>query len=43
MIGQALEQALLAVNHRRCVPALPEAEVVQLARHAERLPDRRPT
>ena len=40
--GRALEQALLAVNHRRCVPALPDVEVVQLARHAERLPDRRP-
>ena len=41
--GRALEQALLAVNQRRCVPPLPHVEVVvQIARNAERLPDRRP-
>ena len=39
--GRALEQALLAVSHRRCVPVPPDADVVKIARHAERLPDRR--
>lgn len=38
--GPALEQALLAVNHRRCVPVLTDEETVKIARHAERLPDR---
>jgi putative DNA primase/helicase len=40
--GRALEQALLAVSHRRCVPVPPDADVVKIARHAEQLPDRRP-
>jgi hypothetical protein len=40
--GRALEQALLAVSHRRCVPVPPDIDVVKIARHAERLPDRRP-
>ena len=40
--GRDLEHALLAVSYRRCVPPLPDTEVVQIARHAERLPDRRP-
>jgi primase-polymerase (primpol)-like protein len=39
--GRALEEALGAVNLARCVPPLPPAEVRQLARHAETLPDRR--
>jgi hypothetical protein len=39
--GAALEQALLAVSHGRCVPVPPDADVVKIARHAERLPDRR--
>jgi len=38
--GRDLEAALAAVNTRRCQPPLPAAEVAQLARHAERLPDR---
>jgi hypothetical protein len=42
LVGRELEQALRAVNRRRCVPPLTDYEVVQLARHAERLPDRRP-
>jgi primase-polymerase (primpol)-like protein len=40
--GQALEMALLAVSHRRCVPVPPDAHVRTIARHAEQLPDRRP-
>jgi hypothetical protein len=40
--GRALEQALLAVSHRRCVPVPPDADVVKIARHAEQLTDRRP-
>lgn len=40
--GQALEAALMAVSQRRCVPVPPDADVVKIARHAERLPDRRP-
>ena len=39
--GAALEAALVAVNRRRCQPPLSAAEVIALARHAERLPDRR--
>jgi hypothetical protein len=39
--SEALERALLAVSHRRCVPVPPDADVVKIARHAERLPDRR--
>jgi len=38
--AQALEQALLDVSHRRCVPVPPDADVRKIARHAERLPDR---
>jgi hypothetical protein len=41
--GRDLEQALLAVSHRRCVPVPPDADVIKIARHAERLPDRTPT
>jgi primase-polymerase (primpol)-like protein len=41
--GAALEAALLAVSHRRCVPVPPDPDVVKIARHAERLPDRRPS
>ena len=40
--GSDLARALRAVNHRRCVPPLPDSEVAKLARHAEQLPDRRP-
>jgi putative DNA primase/helicase len=40
--GRDLQQALQAVNRRRCVPPLPAGEVVQIARNAEQLPDRRP-
>jgi hypothetical protein len=40
--GEALATALLAVSHRRCVPVPPDADVVAIARHADRLPDRRP-
>jgi len=40
--GQALEHALLAVSHCRCIPVPPDIDVVKIARHAERLPDRRP-
>ena len=40
--GADLERALLAVNRRRCVPPLSAIEVIKMARHAERLPDRRP-
>jgi hypothetical protein len=40
--GSALEHALLAVSHRRCVPIPPDADVVKIARHAEQLPNRRP-
>jgi hypothetical protein len=40
--GEALEMALLAVSHRRCVPVPPDGDVVAIARHADRLPDRRP-
>jgi hypothetical protein len=39
--GPALEAALLEVSHRRCVPVPPDADVVAIARHAERLPDQR--
>jgi hypothetical protein len=39
--GPALEAALLAVSHRRCVPVPPDIDVIKLARHAGRLPDRR--
>lgn len=39
--GEALVTALLAVSHRRCVPVPPDADVVAIARHADRLPDRR--
>lgn len=39
--GEALVTALLAVSHRRCAPVPPDADVVKIARHAERLPDRR--
>jgi Primase C terminal 1 (PriCT-1) len=39
--GLALEAALVAVSHRRCVPVPPDADVIKIARHAERLPDRR--
>ena len=38
--GQGLEAALIAVAHRRCVPVPPDHDVVKIARHAERLPDR---
>jgi primase-polymerase (primpol)-like protein len=38
--GRDLERALLAVSHRRCVPIPPDADVIRIARHAERLPDR---
>ena len=38
--GPALEAALVAVSHRRCVPVPPDRDVVKIARHAERLPDR---
>src|SRR4029453_12403893 len=34
--GEALVTALLAVSHRRCVPVPPDADVVAIARHAER-------
>lgn len=40
--GQVLEDALVAVSHRRCVPVPSDIDVVKIARHAERLPDRRP-
>lgn len=40
--GDALVTALLAVSHRRCVPVPPDADVAAIARHADRLPDRRP-
>jgi primase-polymerase (primpol)-like protein len=40
--GRDLELALLAVSHRRCVPVPPDLDVIKIARHAERLPDRRP-
>ena len=39
--GTALSEALLAVSHRRCVPVPPDLDVLKIARHAERLPDRR--
>jgi hypothetical protein len=39
--GQALEAALVDVSHRRCRPVPPDAHVIAIARHAERLPDRR--
>jgi primase-polymerase (primpol)-like protein len=39
--GQALEAALIAVSHRRCVPVPPDVDVLRIAWHAERLPDRR--
>jgi hypothetical protein len=39
--GAGLERALLEVSHRRCVPVPPDADVIKIARHAERLPDRR--
>jgi hypothetical protein len=39
--GTALETALLAISHARCVPVPPDADVVKIARHAQRLPDRR--
>jgi hypothetical protein len=40
--GRDLDQALLAVSHRRCVPVPPDLDVIKIARHAERLPDRSP-
>jgi hypothetical protein len=40
--GEALTAALIAVSHRRCVPVPPDADVATIARHADRLPDRRP-
>jgi hypothetical protein len=38
--GDALAQALVAVSHQRCVPVPADADVIKIARHAERLPDR---
>jgi hypothetical protein len=40
LAGTALEQALLAVSHRRCVPPLPDRDVMAIARHAVQLRDR---
>ena len=40
LTGPALEQALVAVSRRRCVPVPPDADVIKIARHAERLADR---
>jgi hypothetical protein len=38
--GTALENALIDVSRRRCVPVPPAAHVIKIARHAEQLPDR---